>query len=56
MLEVVTTDTLTEAAQAMGDRARFLNGGTLVMRVEDLDTARARDGAAPCGSAIRGSV
>ena len=32
MLEVVTTDTLTEAAQAMGDRARFLNGGTLVMR------------------------
>ena len=32
MLEVITTDTLAEAAQAMGDRARFLNGGTLVMR------------------------
>lgn len=32
MLEVVTTDTLAEAAQTMGDRARFLNGGTLVMR------------------------
>ena len=32
MLDVVTTDTLAEAAQSMGDRTRFLNGGTLVMR------------------------
>ncbi|MEM9063107.1 MAG: FAD binding domain-containing protein [Pseudomonadota bacterium] len=32
MLDVVTTDTLAEAAQSMGARARFLNGGTLVMR------------------------
>ena len=32
MLEVVTTETLAEAAQAMGPRARFLGGGTLVMR------------------------
>ncbi|MEM0942647.1 MAG: FAD binding domain-containing protein [Pseudomonadota bacterium] len=32
MLEVVVTDTLAEAAAAMSDRARFLGGGTLVMR------------------------
>lgn len=32
MLEIVTTETLAEAAQAMSDRARFLGGGTLVMR------------------------
>ncbi len=32
MLEVVTTETLAEAAQAMSDRARFLGGGTLIMR------------------------
>jgi CO/xanthine dehydrogenase FAD-binding subunit len=32
MLEVVTTETLADAAQAMGPRARFLGGGTLVMR------------------------
>lgn len=32
MLEVVTVDTLAEAASAMTGRARFLGGGTLVMR------------------------
>ncbi len=32
MLEVVTTDTLAEAADAMSAQTRFLNGGTLVMR------------------------
>ncbi|MEM8790873.1 MAG: FAD binding domain-containing protein [Pseudomonadota bacterium] len=32
MLEVVVTDTLVEASAAMSDRARFLGGGTLVMR------------------------
>ncbi|MEM0921728.1 MAG: FAD binding domain-containing protein [Pseudomonadota bacterium] len=32
MLEVVTTATLAEAAAAMGPGARFLGGGTLVMR------------------------
>lgn len=32
MLEVVVTDTLAEAAQAMGPEARFLGGGTLIMR------------------------
>lgn len=32
MLEVVTTETLAEAAQAMSERARFLGGGTLIMR------------------------
>ncbi|MEO1491649.1 MAG: FAD binding domain-containing protein [Pseudomonadota bacterium] len=32
MLEVVTVPTLTEAAAAMGPGARFLGGGTLIMR------------------------
>ena len=32
MLEVVVTDTLAEAATAMGPQARFLGGGTLIMR------------------------
>ncbi|MEM7742706.1 MAG: FAD binding domain-containing protein [Pseudomonadota bacterium] len=32
MLEVVVTDTLAEAEAAMSERARFLGGGTLVMR------------------------
>ena len=32
MLEVVTTETLAEAAAQMGPQARFLGGGTLVMR------------------------
>lgn len=32
MLEVVVTETLADAAQAMSPQARFLGGGTLVMR------------------------
>ncbi|MEM7059113.1 MAG: FAD binding domain-containing protein [Pseudomonadota bacterium] len=32
MFEVVTTDTLVQAAQAMSDRSRFMGGGTLIMR------------------------
>ena len=41
MLEVVVTDTLAEAATAMGPQARFLGGGTLMAITDPSDATNA---------------
>ncbi len=42
MIEIVTTDTLSQAAGEMGERTRFLAGGTLVMRAVNYADPRIR--------------